>query len=1142
MHDHVGHHVPLALDQACMGYAWTDVWSAHYSDSIEEGCLATKDTPPSTFDNAAPSLLRTRTMHDWPHLDSLEEVALDATTQHSQQAIAHEVNQAGVRQDNRAGEGNTLDTFSVMTFNALSLAEKDGDRMLEPLRQTGQLKFLCSRLQGESITVSFIQESRLCLPEGFSLLTHEVVQNPSVRGVGGLLTLVAKDSGVKIVSHKLFGPRIMSVTPSVHGHTVFTVNSHAPIRKAPPEVHADFAANMRRCLSSRKKGALLIGGSDFNMRVAEVPSDVHITGPLASHCPHKAAHAHELMRVLHSNGVFLANTFIDSGKGNDGAQGHDCRGAQHSGENDLSELQHNAISTWCHPQSKRLYQIDYILSCAASMAALSSCGTLPWSHFDLTTSSDHRPVVATFLVGRAAVKKSAPQPMRRHKNPAHLAAFTEHVKKKIAQFQPSLGAAPLDTTLELQAIAVESMRLTKPKTARPRQDWITSGTWEKMLKLHNLRKFLKARRHAADKGQRLLPIQLEAVTAAPAGSHFPCIVNAENQELYTDEWLKVYTKSYTKWVRYLLRSDKKLWIGKKCTESQQYFTHNDAKKAFEIVKMLSKTQKRRSGTSLALADGSITHDENEVCRHWTQHWQHHFHAEICTNLSFNDRTLQVTEQAGAALEFHTTAAEVRTLMKTMNKKSVAPDLCPHVYWGNLEPHLSRSLAESFNMCMDQGSIPTAWSGSLIVPIRKPNKPPTSMSSHRPVQLMLMEAKLFSKLLLKHLANYVSVSWLQMARYGVLPPVAITQQFVAHTRDASLSASMVFVDISAAYDDVSHHLMFGHDQSSGKDDLVYMGSRKMGMSHDDASASQCYIQRYPHHILSDQVPPRLLKVLRSWVLSPWFQLPQTHSYVTEGGAATQVLKSTQGIRQGDCLSTYLFCVFFDVALQALHEHISIHTDEIDFFGGLIGDERPLMCTPGDDTGELQRLTLVAYADDIMIPVAHRDPRELLRQLQGLMECMCKVFDRFQLRLNHGAQKTEACIRLTTSAAKPLMQHLKETPIVGRDGRIDSHPYIPFSSGALRVVSSYRHLGRWTGMGINPHQDMAVQRARTLEAFHQNQRVLTSGRYSVATRLYVFKTLVRCHLVQNATSYCFWPPKSVAALNGTYLLLLRRVVFL
>eukprot|EP00971_Amphidinium_carterae_P096339 1906226-Amphidinium_carterae.1 len=506
----------------------------------------------------------------------------------------------------------------------------------------------------------------------------------------------------------------------------------------------------------------------------------------------------------------------------------------------------------------------------------------------------------------------------------------------------------------------------------------------------------------------------------------------------------------------------------------------------------------------------------------------------------------------AGSEFYTSLHEVQDMLKKMNRRSVAPDLCPHRYWDLLEPHLSCALMQSYNTCMDQGVTPISWSGSLIVPICKPKKSGTLMASHRPVQLMLMEAKLFSKLLLRNLATHVSISWLQFARQGVSPPILASQQFVAHTRDHHLSGAMIFVDISAAYDDISHQLLLGPDTPSAADsDIIYSGFRNAGFDHASASATQQYLIEYPHHILNERVPPQLLKVLKHWIVSPWFQLPQTHTHGENLQADQPVLKATKGIRQGDCLSTFLFCLFFDFALNVIHRFVCDNTAAIDFTRGVDAGDQPSMCTPLGELPGHDALTLIAYADDLLIPVANEDPHVLVRQLQRLLQCLSDTFQRYQLRLNCGPQKTEMCLHLASREAKSIMQFLRnqgtdlactsEIPETATQTTRTS-PHIAFNKGIVRIVSSYNYLGRWSSMCVSPQQDMAVQRAKAIDSFHKHQAVLTSRRYSLSTRLFLFKSLVRCHLLQNVASYCSWPKKSVSALNGTYILLLKRIVFL
>eukprot|EP00971_Amphidinium_carterae_P351589 6492178-Amphidinium_carterae.1 len=752
-------------------------------------------------------------------------------------------------------EASSFDSFSVLTWNVLSLGEKDTAKHVDPLKQTGQLTFLCKRLAEENILIAFIQESRLKLPDGFETATHRVLQNPAEKGIGGLLTIVTKQRDLKVLNHWTYGGRILSATLSFKGTTIYTINSHGPIRKSPEQEHTEFADRMANALAHKPLGAILVGGSDLNTRVADTPEDVAISGPLASVCPYKARHAHQLLRALHHGGAFLANTFVNTAKG--GAEVHagiSQAGAAHlrqSGDASVDEDfqpvhidpdMHDSISTWVHSRSKKTFQIDYILTCKRALDAVSTCSTLPWAHFDVLTTSDHRAVTATFLLKHFEKKMIEPQPTRTHKSPEHLAAFKANITAQMSTLHIGPDAPPLEVTHELQNMAVEALKATKPKVAQPRKEWITSGTWKHMRLLNGLRKLLKTRKTHMPVLTHLFPMELLPARGAPEGLRLPSTMTVEDWAIYPTHVLKEYIGALCKLVRHLLRVDKKAWFSNLCGESQSFFDVKDSLKAYEIVHQLSKAKKRRSGVSLTLSDGTITHDPDIVCAQWMGFWQEHFDAEIVRGPSFADRELPpVTSEPGAGQGLHTTVNEIKDFMRKMNKRSVAPDLCPHRYWDLLEPHFSLALTRAFNTCLDRGTTPISWSGSLIVPICKPKKSATLMASHRPIQLMLMEAKLFSRLVLRNLSEHVSISWLQFARCGVFPPILASQQFVSHTRDHHLSGAMIFVDISAAYDDISHQLLLGQDSrddfSGAQGDIIYTGLRHAGMSHIDASSSQ-----------------------------------------------------------------------------------------------------------------------------------------------------------------------------------------------------------------------------------------------------------------------------------------------------------------
>eukprot|EP00971_Amphidinium_carterae_P333739 6468627-Amphidinium_carterae.2 len=169
-----------------------------------------------------------------------------------------------------------------------------------------------------------------------------------------------------------------------------------------------------------------------------------------------------------------------------------------------------------------------------------------------------------------------------------------------------------------------------------------------------------------------------------------------------------------------------------------------------------------------------------------------------------------------------------------------------------------AVAKSINVCLRERRLPDAWSGSIVVPICKRHKSALATSSHRPIQLLLAEAKVMSRFLLEHLSQYVSTSWLQYAQVGVHPPLVVCQQYIAQSHDTRRSCALAFVDITAAYDDVSHQLLFTEAvPNHSQPDLVFDGLRAAGMSHTEASATQLYIREHPHHLLTNMVPADFL---------------------------------------------------------------------------------------------------------------------------------------------------------------------------------------------------------------------------------------------------------------------------------------------
>eukprot|EP00971_Amphidinium_carterae_P349212 6490901-Amphidinium_carterae.1 len=962
----------------------------------------------------------------------------------------------------------------------------------------------------------------------------------------------------------------MAVRIQFHSCSLYVINAHAPIRRSPPVDHEDFALQLQRALAKQPPGSILIGGADLNARLAVVPPEVSVVGGLASHCPHNAVHAQELVHVLQRHNVHLANTFLDSKIGQDTASPVMTTPAQRiasivgttrSTSVGLSEAEHESITTWFHAGSKKSFQIDFIMADKHAMDNLTSCSTLPWAYLDLYTFSDHRPVVASFLFQSKRDKATMMQ-TKRHKSEQHLTDFKASLSRRLASYTVGADSTAFDVTQSLQNMAREVMHETRPRGRQKRSSWISDEAWTLMNKLNVLRKLAKAWKHDRRKCSNYLPVDIPDFVIPGYTLSLPRLLSIDDLTDHLVNELAIYIKAFTKKVRTALRHSKKEWLNQQCGLAQNYFSKRDTHEAFHLVKQISQALPKRMGAALMQADGTVTKQREDLVQIWSVHWMEHFSAQKSTEHGFHMHNppgvrVPFVPPTDADLplgnDMRVTAAQVTALVKSFDPRSSAPDNCPHAYWHALDPLLAHSLSQSMNECYRREVIPDAWSGSLIVPICKKGKTPFSASSYRPIQLMRVEAKLFSKLLLQDLARYMTISAHQFGHgSGVSAPLVISQQFLACAADQQLSTSLLFIDIAAAYDSISHQLLIGSEESSEeagtKPELILQGLQELGLSCEEATKVQAHFFEYPHHLFSNLVPPKLRRLLEQWVKGPWMQLPLLHVQDPLPGAET--MKLTQGIRQGDCISTFLFCVFFDVVLGRLKRFIEEETTPLEFPSSRTTRPVSMTCTPPPRSGPSSAICLLAYADDLLIPLANRSPRVLVQQLRLVMQFALELFKKFHLRINLGKQKTEVCLHMLTKEAKPILQHLRNEAVQllqSTSGQTHDpgravQPCIPFHGGKVEIVDKYPYLGRWSGARPDARHDLSVRKAMALSTFALYKKVLCSPRFTVFTRLHLFRVLVRCHLVQNSGTYGYIPQRQFDSASRAYVVMLKKVVLL
>src|SRR5215467_12509628 len=109
----------------------------------------------------------------------------------------------------------------------------------------------------------------------------------------------------------------------------------------------------------------------------------------------------------------------------------------------------------------------------------------------------------------------------------------------------------------------------------------------------------------------------------------------------------------------------------------------------------------------------------------------------------------------AAFE-HVLPSEVHRLISGLNScKSSAIDVVPIHVLKLCSPLFSRILAILFNMCLSQGTFPTAFKSAVVTPLlKKPSLDPSLPSSYHPISKLDTVSKLLGKVVLSRIRQHI----------------------------------------------------------------------------------------------------------------------------------------------------------------------------------------------------------------------------------------------------------------------------------------------------------------------------------------------------------------------------------------------------
>lgn len=161
----------------------------------------------------------------------------------------------------------------------------------------------------------------------------------------------------------------------------------------------------------------------------------------------------------------------------------------------------------------------------------------------------------------------------------------------------------------------------------------------------------------------------------------------------------------------------------------------------------------------------------------------------------------------------TNSEEIKTIIKELkNNKSTGIDNLKAEALKTISEDIADPFAFILNNCMEIGLWPSAFKESLIIPIYKSGDI-SKVHNYRPISLITNLTKVFEKIIKLRLNSYIKkYNILSDKQFGFKEKVSTQDAIVALTTkiysalDEGMPCLCTFIDLSKAFDTVSHHLL------------------------------------------------------------------------------------------------------------------------------------------------------------------------------------------------------------------------------------------------------------------------------------------------------------------------------------------------
>ncbi|GBN51028.1 RNA-directed DNA polymerase from mobile element jockey [Araneus ventricosus] len=233
----------------------------------------------------------------------------------------------------------------------------------------------------------------------------------------------------------------------------------------------------------------------------------------------------------------------------------------------------------------------------------------------------------------------------------------------------------------------------------------------------------------------------------------------------------------------------------------------------------------------------------------------------------------------------------RAISKTKNSTPGADNI-PSIWFKTLDDASLSKILGMLQQQLDSSVLPKVWKHTIIIPIPKPNKDKTKLTSYRPIALTSVFCKIFERILAHRITHFLtSQKKLNPNQRGFLPfrdnHTAIYKIYsaISEARKNKNFFVAVSLDIKSAYDSV--HV-----------DALILKCLQLGISGK--------VTKWMHHFLQERS----------------FQIKWRNSF-------SNTKTSFKGLPQGSVLSPILYVIFMNDFFETLDNNVecSIFADDI-----------------------------------------------------------------------------------------------------------------------------------------------------------------------------------------------------------------------